>query len=92
MSGQVLENNSPNLLKKMYRYYAESDNFLKERNKEIDEKIIQAFRQHYKGSIESMETFRDEIFGIVMQVQEVYFCEGIKCAQMLQTEKIRKSF
>lgn len=92
MGGQVLENNNEDLVKKMYRYYVESDDFLKERNKEIDEKIIQAFRKHYKGSIESMETFRDEIFGIVMQVQEVYFCEGVKCAQMLQTEKIKKLF
>ena len=84
MSGQVLENNSPDFLKKMYRYYVESDNFLKERNKEIDEKIIQAFRQHYKGSIESMETFRDEIFGIAMEVQEEYFCEGFKCGREIE--------
>lgn len=33
MSDQILENDSQNLHKKMYRYYAESDNFLKERKK-----------------------------------------------------------
>lgn len=49
MSGQVLENDSPDFLKKMYRYYVESDNFLKERNKEIDEKLYKHFGNIIRG-------------------------------------------
>lgn len=70
MDKEISENSNADLIRKIYRYYAELENRFIEKNKFIDEKIMKVFRKYYSGSVQSMEVFRDEIFGIVMEVQE----------------------
>lgn len=84
MDKEISENSNADLIRKIYRYYAESENVFTEKNKLIDEKIMKVFRKYYSGSVQSMEAFRDEIFGIAMEVQEEYFCEGFKCGRELE--------
>lgn len=84
MDKEISENSNADLIRKIYRYYTESENVFTEKNKLIDEKIMKVFRKYYSGPIQSMEAFRDEIFGIAMEVQEEYFCEGFKCGRELE--------
>lgn len=84
MDKEISENSNADLIRKIYRCYAESENRFIEKNKLIDEKIMKVFRKYYSGPVQSMEAFRDEIFGIVMEVQEEYFCEGFKCGREVE--------
>ena len=84
MDKEISENSNADLIRKIYRYYAESEKRFIEKNKLIDEKIMKVFRKYYSGLVQSMEAFRDEIFGIVMEVQEEYFCEGFKCGREIE--------